>query len=133
MTRTRHGSYTVTELRGYAREYGVKGRSKMTGEQLLTAVTAYWTAQRQAAEQAVIGAVKVGALLRHKTSGYTIRVTGEIYTWEPYGALCVPAEYVTYEGEWAPGRGAEYAAYLNECNARRDDPARHPLWQYEAV
>lgn len=140
MARTTFGGYGLTELRQIAREAGIKGRSKMTGEQLHTAYLAYVDATRKAQEQAVIGSITVGALLRHKTSGDIIRVTGEVYTWQPVGAtwgaaLCVPAEYVEAKTHWTYGETprADYAKYLNEGNERTGHVARHPIFQYEAV
>lgn len=140
MAITLYGNYRITELRRYATEYRIKGRSKMTGNELLAAVCGYWDAQRAAAEQAVIGAVRIGALLRHKSAGYTIRVTSEVSTWEPYGALYVTAEYASIAGSsmntWGPERDIEQCEYFNAENLRRTERGeivRHPLWQYKAV
>jgi hypothetical protein len=130
-----YDGFRITELRNYAKEYAIPGRSKMNGDELLAAVQAVWDARRVAQEQLVIGAVKVGALLRHKSSGYVIRVTSELQTWQPYGSLFVTAEYVTHDG-WGESRQAERAAYMNENDkhrAARGEIVRHPIWQYEAI
>jgi len=135
MARTLFGNYSITELRRYATEYKIPLRSKMTGERLLTAVLAYWDAQRVAKEQAVLPAVRVGALLRHASSGYIIRVTSDVFTWQPHGALYVTAEYVELNG-WGDDRRTERAAYQNDNDRRRTERGeivRHPIWQYEAV
>jgi hypothetical protein len=142
MASTTYDGYRITELRRYATEYAIAGRSKMTGDELLVAVRAVWDAKREAAERELLAAVDVkpGTLLRHKSSGYVVRVLSEVSVWEPYGALVVDAEYVTQpEREltagWV-GRGEAYVAYMNEgeqTRRERGDIPRHPLWQYEAV
>lgn len=144
MTRKLYGGYGLTEMRTYAREYKIPGRSKMDGDQLLAALRAYWGARRVAAEQAVIGAATVGAVLRHRSTGDLVRVVGPV---EPKSAsddaLCFKAEYVEIvnphdlPGAWA-GRGKDRAAYYNEANRCADEAghlshSRHTLWQYEAV
>lgn len=135
MTAKTYDGFRITELRNYAKEYLIPGRSRMSGDELLAAVQAVWTARRVEQEQLVVGAVKVGALLRHKSSGYVIRVTSELQTWQPYGSLFVTAEYVTHDG-WGESRQAERAAYMNENDkhrAARGEIVRHPIWQYEAI
>ena len=136
---TTYGGYRITELRRYATEYKIAGRSKMTGDELLVAVRDYWTAQRDAQQDEVLagGPLTVGTILRHKSSGCLIRVTGETYIWEPYGAICVPAEYVELDG-WAEDVQSriDRARYANEGDARRlaqGDLPRHPIYQYERV
>jgi hypothetical protein len=136
MARKTFEGYSLTELRSYAREHKIAGRMKMTGDELLVMVRACWDAQRRDAEALVMRQVTIqpGTLLRHKATGDVIRVTGDIYTWKQYGALCVPAEYVECQG-WGDGRRVERAAYQNECDGRRE-PGNipvHPLWQYEAA
>lgn len=137
MERKTYGGYGLTELRRYAKEYKVPGRSKMDGWSLLGAVRAVWLAQRAEQERALLDSteVKPGTLLRHKSSGYVIRVLTEVETWQPYGALVVDAEYVELDG-WGDERRAERAAYANQGDSyrrERGDIPRHPLFQYEAV
>lgn len=142
--RQRYDSFGITELRRMAREAKISGRSKMDGWQLLTAMRQYWTERRVTAEQAVIDAAKPGAILRHKSSGYTLRVTSAP---EPSkidvqdGALRFHAEYIEWPddqlyGAWK-GHGTDYARYLNEQQARRVENGHHAdwhmLWQYEAA
>ena len=136
---TTYEGYRITELRRYATEYKIAGRSKMTGDELLAAVRAYWTAQRDAQQDELLagGPLTIGTVLRHKSSGYLIRVTGETYIWESYGAVCVPAEYVELDG-WGEDQQSRIAraAYANEGDARRlaqGDMPRHPIYQYERV
>lgn len=134
MVRRMYDGYSLKSLREWASDLKVAGRSKMGGLELLAACRVANLANIRTMEQAVLPAVKIGALLRNKSTGDVIRVTGQVYTWEPYGALCVPAEYVECDG-WGDDRREERAAYENEwSNARRTDGGpRHPLWQYEAV
>lgn len=125
-----YDGYGITELRRWARDLGIYGRSTMTGEQLVAACKATNRANLNAQIDALLASVAVtaGTLLRHKATGDIIRVTGDIYEW--LGVRCVPAEYVECHG-WGKDRRAERAAYENEGNARTGHVARHPLWQYE--
>jgi len=137
MTRKTYGGYGITELRQCAKEYKIAGRTKMDGWDLLAAVRAYWEAERQRKEQELLAAAKVepGVLLRHKSTGDVIRVLTNVVTWEPYGALCVDAEYVEVDG-WGDDRRTERAAYLNRGDAERRArgvATLHPLYQYEAM
>lgn len=139
--RQKFGGYGITEMRRYAREYGIKGRSTMDGHQLLAALRTYWHDTRVTAEQAVIAAATPGAILRHKSAGYTVRVMSapEASQLPAHdGAMIFRAEYVTHPGHWANDHdGTAHARYLNEEQARRVEngsaPDRHMLWQYEAV
>lgn len=133
MARKMYDGYSLTTLREWARDLKVAGRSKMGGYELLTACKAANFAQVQAAEEAVLPAVKIGALLRHKSTGDIIRVIGDVFIWEPYGSRCVPAVYVECDG-WGDVRRAERAAYDNECDTRRTDGGpHHPIHQYEVA
>jgi hypothetical protein len=79
MTRQTFDGYGLTELRRHARELNVPGRSKMAGPELLAAVRRTWEDRRILAEQAVLPAVRVGAILRFKThTDCAIRVTSMI-------------------------------------------------------
>lgn len=154
MARTTFEGYGITELRRIAREADIKGRSKMDGWKLLAAMRAYWRAQVVAQEQAVLSVVDVkpGTVLRHISTGTTVRVTS-VPT--PYIAdngdsllsLCFTAEYIEVgakelSGAWV-GRGVEQAQYRNEQDARTREHnerngygnlgLRHMLYQYEAV
>lgn len=136
MARTTYDGRGITELRAWARDLGIKGRSKMDGHQLSAACKAARLAQIVAAENALLASVdvKVGTILRHVSSGYVIRVTSDVQVWEQYGTRYVAAEYVELDG-WGDHRRAERAAYQNREDARRierGEAARHPLWQYEA-
>lgn len=145
--RQRYGGYGLTEMRRYAREYGIKGRSTMDGHQLLAALKTYWHDTRIANEQAVIGAAKLGATLRHKSTGDLVRLTSEVAASNIQGhdgALFFNAEYVEVHNRWDLGGGwatpdgpVRRARYLNEQQARRvengSEADRHMLWQYEAV
>lgn len=51
---TKFGGYGITELRTYAREYDISGRSKMTGDELLAACHAVWDVERTAKEDSVL-------------------------------------------------------------------------------
>lgn len=139
-----YGGYRITEMRAWAREYKIAGRSKMTGDELLVALRGYWDARRQAAEQAVIEFATPGAVLRNKDTGDLVRVVEMPYT-DPAlgGAVRFKAEYIEIvnphdlPGAWA-GRGADRARYYNESNARADEAgflshSVHALWPYEAV
>jgi hypothetical protein len=138
MARITYSGYGITELRSYAKQYKIRGRSKMDGYQLYQAVADHWDAERQANEAAILPAVKIGAVLRHKSSGYTIRITSEVQVWSGVrDALFVTAEYVELDG-WGDDTASRVrrAAYQNAEDARRTergDIVRHPLWQYEAV
>jgi hypothetical protein len=104
--------YGITELRTYAKEYKLPGRSKMTGVELLAAVRAVWEAERIAKEQAVLnaGPVAPGTVLRFRSApGTTIRVTSDVLVDEIYGSLYVRAEYVT-----ADEKEHTSVAYLNQ-------------------
>jgi hypothetical protein len=153
MARTTFEGYGITELRRIAREAGIKGRSKMDGWALLGAMRAYWRAQVVAAELAVMSAVDVvpGTVLRHKSTGTTVRVTSVptayVQDGRNYESLCFTAEYIEVgakelDGNWV-GRGVEQAQYRNEQAARTAEynernghgnlGLRHMLYQYEAV
>ena len=136
MARNMYDGHSLTGLRQWARELKIAGRSKMGGLELLTACHVANLANIRALEEAVLPAVRVGALLRHKTGGDIIRVTGDVYAWQPngasYGSRCAPAEYVECDG-WGDARRAERAAHQNDSNKRYNHVARHPLWQYEAI
>lgn len=144
MARKLYGGYGLTEMRRYASEYKIPGRSAMTGDELLAALCAYWEARRIEHEQAVINAATgAGALLRHKSTGDLVRMLGAVYASARHGgALAFHAEYIEIKNEgnlygaWK-GRGVERAQRLNEQQARRvangEEYNRHMLWQYEAV
>jgi hypothetical protein len=153
MARTTFEGYGLTELRRIAREAGIKGRSKMGGWALLAAMRAYWRAQVVAQEQAVLSVVEVkpGTVLRHKSTGTTVRVTSTpvayVQDGRNYESLCFAAEYIEVGekelcGNWV-GRGVEQARYRNEQDARTAEHnarhglgnlgLRHMLYQYEAV
>lgn len=153
MARTTYEGYGLTELRRLASQFKLPGRSKMDGWALLTAVRAYYRARVVEQEQAVLSVVDVkpGVLLRHKSTGTTVRVTGELGPYVQdgvnYESLCFTAEYVEVgekelDGNWK-GRGVDKARYLNEENARTrewnkaggygDLGLRHMLYQYEAA
>lgn len=145
--RQRYGGYGLTEMRRMATEYKIPGRSRMDGHQLLAALKTYWHDTRVANEQAVIGAAKLGATLRHKSTGDLVRLTSEVTASQIQGhdgALFFNAEYVEIHDRWqlgggwsGPDGGVRRARYLNEQQARNvasgSDPDRHMLWQYEAV
>ncbi len=136
-----YDGYRITELRRYATEYKIAGRSKMTGDELLVAVRAIWTAKREAGERQLLASteVKAGTLLRHRATGTIIRVLGDVYVWQPYGSLCVDAEYVDlteHNGREYVSRGAHLTELANEADRRRREAGnapRHPLYQYEAI
>lgn len=56
MTRKLYGGYGLTEMRRYAAEYKIPGRSKMDGYRLLEELHNYWDARRQEKELAVLEA-----------------------------------------------------------------------------
>lgn len=130
MARILYNGYGLTEMRRYAKEYKIPGRSKMDGPALLAALCEYWDNRRREQEQALLVSVKVqpGTLLRHKSSGTVIRVTSTVGTLEPYGALYVHAEYVSL-GESDAKNYPAGVDYLNRNGATH----RHMLYQYEAV
>lgn len=142
--RQKYDGYGLTELRRLASGAKIAGRSKMDGNELLAAMRQHWRDQRIANELAVIEAAKPGAVLRHKSSGYTLRVTSapEASKLSAHGgAMRFHAEYIDWPdeelyGAWK-GRGTDYARYLNEEQARRVENGYHAdwhmLWQYEAV
>lgn len=137
MARKLYDGYGLTEMRRYAREYKIPGRSRMTGDELLAALHAYWDARRIEQEQAVIASATGDALLRHKSSGYIVRMIGAAYASQRHGgALAFHAEYVELDG-WGEHRRAERAKYENDEQARRvangGEYTRHMLWQYEAM
>lgn len=144
MARKLYSGYGITELRGYAREYKIAGRSKMDGYQLAAAVNAVWRQRVIDVERAVLAAVKVepGTLLRHKSTGTVVRATSTpapyIRDGVNYESLAFTAEYVTVSGReligggWI-GRGADYARHLNERHARsaaNGYTVQHMLYQY---
>lgn len=143
MARIYFDGYGLTELRRHARDEQIKGRSKMTGWELLTALRSRWTARRIAAEYAVLDAVVPGALLRHKSTGTILEVLGSPRPSDnPHhdGALVFEARYVEVSGNelsgaWK-GRGTDYARYLNDEDDRRAANGLttfHMVWQHEAV
>lgn len=153
MTRKLYDGRGITELRRWARDLGVAGRSTMTGDELSAACVAACRANVVAAEQAVLQVVDVvpGVLLRHKTTGTIVRVTStpEAYIGEGgrnYESLCFTAEYVEVgaselHSNWTDG--VELAQYWNSEDARRREwneagghgiiGLRHMLHQYEAI
>jgi len=144
--RQRYGGYGLTELRRMASEAKISGRSKMNGNELLAAMKQYWRDTRILAELAVIDAAKHGALLRHKSTGDIVRVSGDVQrsTLPAHdGALRFHAKYVEIGdragdlvGAWK-GRGRDRARYLNDEQARRVENGSEAdwfmLWQYEAI
>lgn len=141
MARTLFDGFGITELRTYAREYGIAGRSKMTGVELLAAVRAYWTERRLEQELAVINAVdlKPGTLLRHKSTGAVMRMTTGLFEYlgsdgQGFGAWCFEADYVT-AGTVQPGErdDVEYLNQRDRASRESGRPVRHMLYQHEAI
>jgi hypothetical protein len=115
-----YGGYGITEMRTLAREYKIAGRSKMSGDELLTALRAYWDAKRQVEERRVLGEVRgpwVGAELV-MSCGCVIRATSEPRTSARHGdALYVFAEYVSLCANEMSGWASteeRRVAYLNQ-------------------
>lgn len=155
MARKLYDGYSITELRTHARKLGIDRRTLMTGPQLLAAARAGWAAGRIAAERAVLdahgGTIAVGTLLRHKSSGTVMRVTGVVQELErsygeANGPLWFTAEYVEIGerdgglvGAWKtrPDGAVALARYRNDEQARRVEggfaAGRHMLWQHEAI
>jgi len=131
-----YGGYGITEMRTMAREYKIAGRSKMSGDQLLTALHAYWDAKRQTEERRVLAEVRgpwIGAELV-MACGCVIRATSEPQTSERHGdALSVSAEYVSLcANEMAGWVSTEERriAYLNQ--PERAGSYRFMLYQLHA-
>jgi len=134
-----YGGYGITEMRTMAREYKIVGRSKMSGDQLLTALHAYWDAKRQTEERRVLAEVRgpwVGAELV-MSCGCVIRATSAPQTSERNGnALYVTAEYVSLCANEMAGWTDETRRvdYLNRggTGCRVADPSRFMLYQLHA-
>ena len=79
MARTTFEGYGITELRRWARDLQIPGRSKMPGDQLVAACKARCAEQRIARENAVLDgeALMVGTLLA-EACGCIIRCTSEV-------------------------------------------------------
>lgn len=78
MARTLYDGYGITELRRAAAELQVPGRSKMSGEELLTACYRGWSARRVAKENALIeacGGKVLAGMLFAESCGCMIRAT----------------------------------------------------------
>lgn len=131
-----YGGYGITEMRTMAREYKIVGRSKMTGDQLLIALRAFWDAQRQIEERRVSAEVGSGSWIGVELvmpCGCIIRATSEVQTSEKHGgALYVSGEYVSLCVNDMAGWTSEARriAYVNH-NARGEnggDPYRFMLY-----
>jgi hypothetical protein len=93
---TKFGAYGITELRRYASEYKIVGRSKMDGWELLAECRNVWHARRDAKQNAVIlaGPVEIGTKLRFVDHpGCVIVATSELLSLD--GSLYVHGEYVS--------------------------------------
>lgn len=140
--RTDYDGYGITELRQYARELNIPGRSTMTGPQLLTAVRGSWNARRVAAERQVMPAVRPGAYLRFKShTDCVIKVTSHIIDdtsnlalgANQTRALYVEAEYVSMCANCDHGRngGPVTARHRMDYHNTRAVPYRFLLWTLE--
>ncbi len=132
-----YGGYGITEMRTMAREYKIAGRSKMSGDQLLTALHAYWDAQRQTEERRVLAEVRgpwVGAELV-MSCGCTIRATSIPQTSERHGdALSITAEYTDLCANEMVGWVSSESRRIAYLNAQRlnGEPMRFMLYQLHA-
>lgn len=140
-----YDGYRITELRHWARDLKIAGRSKMDGNQLVAACRAGARAAVIDAEQAVLNAVHVeaGVLLRHKSTGAIVRVTSDLHEYVRdgvgYQSLCFTAEYVE-AGTPQPGavsnsaRGSvEHMNRMDALSAAGGYTIEHMLYQHEAV
>lgn len=141
MSRKTYKGYGITELRHWARDLKVAGRSKMTGDELVAACFAGARAQVVAAEQAVLAAVTVepGTLLRHKSTGTIVRVTSTpapyVRNGVNYESLAFTAEYVEL-GRRQPGQlrnDVDHANRMDTLSAENGYTIMHMLYQHEAV
>ncbi len=140
MARKLYSGYGITELRTWARDLNIAGRSKMTGDKLVTACKAQVRANVVAAEQAILSVVSVepGTLLRHKSTSAVVRVTSTpapyVRDGVNYESLAFTAEYVEM-GIRQPGmhRDAEFQNRMDELSAASGYVLQHMLYQYEAI
>lgn len=132
-----YDGYGITELRRYAREMKIVGRSKMDGYELLAACRKGWDARRAEKEQALLtaGPVVPGTLLKFKSCDCVIRVTSDVQTLLRYGALFVRAEYVSLCDRCQRGRPTNIN-YLNKKatgTAGYGEPYKFMLYQHVHV
>jgi hypothetical protein len=96
MTRKTFGGYGLTELRTIARDLKIPGRTRMTGDELLTACLARWDANRREKENAVLRTLTLIPGARFTlTCGCVLEATTHVLSWGPYGALYVHGAYVS--------------------------------------
>ncbi len=140
MARKLYSGYGITELRNWARDLKIDGRSKMTGDKLVAACKAQVRANVLAAEQAVLSVVSVepGTLLRHKGTGAVMRVTSTpvpyVRNGVNYESLAFTAEYVEM-GTQQPGmpRSAKHQNHMDALTAANGYTIQHMLYQHEAI
>jgi len=140
MARKLYNRYGITELRTWARDLKIAGRSKMTGDELVAACFAVVRARVVAAERAVLAAVAVepGTLLRHKETGTVVRVTSwpvpYVRDGVNYESLAFTAEYVTM-GTRQPGQcgSVEHLNRMDALSAANGYTLQHMLYQHEAL
>jgi hypothetical protein len=127
--RTDIEAYTVKELKSYATEYGIKGRSKMSPAELLVAVRKIWNDERIALEGKVLAAGPVGpgtVLMFTDHPGCVIRASSEVIAHPLYGSLYVLGEYVSLCDNCAPFRNGSEVEYMNQ-HARGEDWNGNPM------
>lgn len=75
-----YDGYGLTELRAYASEYKIPGRTRMTGEELVVAVRQVWVDNRKAKEATFLtgGVVVAGVTKLAMDCGCVIRATSSI-------------------------------------------------------
>jgi hypothetical protein len=120
--------YRITELRRYASEYKIPGRSKMNGRQLLDACREIWHGERDRKQNAVIlaGPVGIGTKLRFVSHpGCVIVATSELLSL--HGSLYVHGEYVSECQMHNPG-GNRSVDLVNR--QARGDSGHNPPWKF---
>lgn len=139
--RTDIGTYTVAELRQYARELNIPGRSKMTGPELLLACRKGWSDAAAAKEDAVLrtGEVVPGALVTMKC-GDVIRAATTVQV-EVHQDKGLRTERLYFLGEYVSlcdicKRSTVSLKALNDRAMGRTDfgaPYRHRLFQAVSI
>lgn len=140
MARKLYSGYGITELRSWARDLKIAGRTRMAGDKLVAACKAQVRANVVAAERAVLSAVAVepGTLLRHKSTGTIVRVTSfpapYVRDGVNYESLAFTAEYVTV-GTRQPGQcgSVEHLNRMDALSAANGYTLQHMLYQHEAI